>query len=962
MRCIVGQIHREKILSFLPPGGRMLEWGAGGSTLWFANRLPTDATLTSVEHDPKWHAVVAENVGVRDNVRLLLRPAEGPLGRNATSEEENASPLTSYVRAAAGERFDVVLVDGYARSACLTAASDLLKPGGVVCLHDGQRSWYDQAKLAFTCWGVIGSCPDYEVPHLWFGGLAPASVPGRGSQEPVIISYFTRNTPYEEEARRLIASCEQLGLEHDVVGLPVGDSWEANCARKAEVCLAAWHRHRRPILWVDADATVLERPSLLTGCSADFAIHRWNDWQFASGTVFFNQSALALSLLERWVERCRQEPYVWDQVSLDLAWEEITARSPLETLWLPRSYYQIFDASPEANQPTVIQQHQASRRLKRVVSDTPPRPAPVPSEALLRARRASRPRRWLLPGPDSKDFEVEVAEERWLDAVPHGSPTVRLETERAFVNSCLREVEAELLQSRDTLIEERVLELAERLRARQPARFAIYGAGAVGQALLRVAQRAGLAPIAFVETDPARHGQRELDVPIQSVSECIAAGCHVYAIGSFASAASMIDVLNQAYAAVDLRYEVLLPQGPPPRLPDVRRATKTLLAGRASLEAGRRLAGAYRVSARPNSEYAAFVDAVSRLCGGAPVVDLGPDGAARLDALPFGNEAVQAAFLFEVLEHVTAARLDAVVAELGRVTSRYLFVRINRACDAPLASISRADWERRFFAAGWSKHPRYQHLTPYERLEHDEPVMLMAFERLPCAARQRHPLEQLAAERDLHMDMLRETGRRSDAHVARYSLAAQFVRPGDKVLDAACGLGYGTALLYDSEPETSVTGIDLSESAIAYARAVFASRRPRTMFTVGDVMMVGSYPSASLDVIASFETLEHLAEPDAFVAEAARVLASGGRFICSVPNRWVDETGRDPNPFHLHVFDLDRLTRLLEPHFRIDQVFAQFAGGAMVHPEAARRFLPVPPGDRREAEWWVVVATRWHSS
>jgi SAM-dependent methyltransferase len=208
------------------------------------------------------------------------------------------------------------------------------------------------------------------------------------------------------------------------------------------------------------------------------------------------------------------------------------------------------------------------------------------------------------------------------------------------------------------------------------------------------------------------------------------------------------------------------------------------------------------------------------------------------------------------------------------------------------------------------------------------------------------------------MDMLRATGRRSDAHIARYDLAARFVRDDDTVLDAACGLGYGTALLHDSASNAFVTGLDLSESVIAYARATFGSRRPRTAFEAGDVMTVRARPDATLDLVVSFETLEHIEEPDAFVAEVARVLKPGGRLICSIPNRWVDHTGRDPNPFHLHVFDLERLTSLLQAHLRIDHTFAQFAGGGMKHVAAARRFVPVPPGDEDDAEWWVAVATK----
>ena len=82
MRCIIGQAHREAILKHLACGARMLEWGSGGSTVWFADRLPDAAQLTSVEHDRQWHEKLSAAIGQRSNVRLLLAEPSGTLGRN----------------------------------------------------------------------------------------------------------------------------------------------------------------------------------------------------------------------------------------------------------------------------------------------------------------------------------------------------------------------------------------------------------------------------------------------------------------------------------------------------------------------------------------------------------------------------------------------------------------------------------------------------------------------------------------------------------------------------------------------------------------------------------------------------------------------------------------------------------------------------------------------------------------
>jgi len=407
MRCLMGLKHRERLVSFVPPGGRMLEWGAGGSTVWLAQNLPERATLTSIEHDRAWFYEVANHLGNggrgrRENVRMLLREPTGPLGTNATAAEDDPACLWPYINAADGARFDVVLVDGYARGTCLAKARSLLNPGGVVVLHDAQREWYDEAKGLLTCRGHMGSCTDYPGPELWWGtdegggGGDPYRAQRSALQSdemPVIVCYFTLDTPYAEEAKNLRLSCEKLGLEHRIVGVRARGSWEANCAYKAKFVEEWWRSLGRPVLWVDADGIVLRVPDLLRGIAADFAVHRTLGWMFDSATVFFNQTPGAEALLVRWRERCEADPKTWDQVHLDAAWEDIAQSNPVETLWLPREYTYIRDLKDGAlTQDPVIEQTQASRRLKAAVSIGAPEAQPEYPESLIAARRASRAR------------------------------------------------------------------------------------------------------------------------------------------------------------------------------------------------------------------------------------------------------------------------------------------------------------------------------------------------------------------------------------------------------------------------------------------------------------------------------------------------------------------------------------------------------------------------------------------
>jgi hypothetical protein len=264
-----------------------------------------------------------------------------------------------------------------------------------VFVHGSEQERFDEVKSRFVELGHMGECPEAPGAHLWWGSIRGWEGNGRRAGElPVIVSYFTTNTPYEDEARELVQTCDALGLEHRVVGVPARGTWEGNCAMKAGFVLEMWESLRRPVLWVDADARVRRAPELLRGMSADLGVYKAARWQFASGTVFVNVTELGRELLRVWKRRCEEQPRVYDQVHLDRAWEEVSTRAPLETVWLPQAYTRIFDKPEELDGggAAVIEHFQASRRLKKVVTDGEPFAKVVFDEATKAARRASRPR------------------------------------------------------------------------------------------------------------------------------------------------------------------------------------------------------------------------------------------------------------------------------------------------------------------------------------------------------------------------------------------------------------------------------------------------------------------------------------------------------------------------------------------------------------------------------------------
>jgi SAM-dependent methyltransferase len=128
-------------------------------------------------------------------------------------------------------------------------------------------------------------------------------------------------------------------------------------------------------------------------------------------------------------------------------------------------------------------------------------------------------------------------------------------------------------------------------------------------------------------------------------------------------------------------------------------------------------------------------------------------------------------------------------------------------------------------------------------------------------------------------------------HRKRYEFALPLCE-GRDVLDAGCGVGYGTAFL--AGRARRVVGVDLDPEAVAYARGRYAA--PNVEFRAGDVQAL-DLPDDAFDVVCSFETIEHVPDRDAFLAEVRRVLRPGGAFVVSTPR--AERTDLRPaNPFH----------------------------------------------------------------
>lgn len=139
-------------------------------------------------------------------------------------------------------------------------------------------------------------------------------------------------------------------------------------------------------------------------------------------------------------------------------------------------------------------------------------------------------------------------------------------------------------------------------------------------------------------------------------------------------------------------------------------------------------------------------------------------------------------------------------------------------------------------------------------------------------------------------------------HAARYLLAKPFVK-GKRVLDVACGEGYGSRLMRDWGA-ASVSGVDLFEPAIETATRLFAgdnvSFAAKSAYELDDLFNEGEF-----DVIVSLETIEHLDQPALFLQKVRKVAKADAVIIVSCPNdHWYYPEPEQGNEFHIFKYTL----------------------------------------------------------
>ena len=157
-------------------------------------------------------------------------------------------------------------------------------------------------------------------------------------------------------------------------------------------------------------------------------------------------------------------------------------------------------------------------------------------------------------------------------------------------------------------------------------------------------------------------------------------------------------------------------------------------------------------------------------------------------------------------------------------------------------------------------------------------------------------------------------------HTIRYLFASQFTT-SKSVLDAACGSGYGSAILSKSGA-TKVVGIDNSSEAIEYCEKNY--KKENLEFKKDNCEKITL--DTTFDVVVSFETIEHLKNQDNFLTEVKRVLKDDGIFIVSTPNT---DTYPSDNPFHYKEFTESEFKLFLGKYFSNITIFYQYYPSSM---------------------------------
>jgi len=182
-------------------------------------------------------------------------------------------------------------------------------------------------------------------------------------------------------------------------------------------------------------------------------------------------------------------------------------------------------------------------------------------------------------------------------------------------------------------------------------------------------------------------------------------------------------------------------------------------------------------------------------------------------------------------------------------------------------------------------------------------------------------------------------------HLHRYSLISEYV-VGKRVLDIACGEGYGSNII--SKTAIEVFGVDIDEDSIEKAKIKY--KNDNLTFKLGKADAI-PLDDNSVDVVVSFETIEHHDKHTEMLSEIKRVLKSDGIIIISTPDKLYYSDNRNfKNKFHIKELYKEEFVSLMKNHFSKIQLLTQefINGNSLIQEDASIGKIQIFSGNYNE--------------
>lgn len=198
-------------------------------------------------------------------------------------------------------------------------------------------------------------------------------------------------------------------------------------------------------------------------------------------------------------------------------------------------------------------------------------------------------------------------------------------------------------------------------------------------------------------------------------------------------------------------------------------------------------------------------------------------------------------------------------------------------------------------------------------------------------------------------------------HLHRYSIASNYIE-NKIVLDIASGEGYGTNLL--SKKAKSVYGVDIDEITVSKAKQKYQADNLEYLVGSTDAIPL---ETNSVDVVISFETIEHHDKHNEMLTEIKRVLKPEGILIISTPDKYFYSDKRNfNNSFHIKELYKDEFINLISTFFNKTQILNQIyiSGNSLIINDEEMKSLELVSGDftqintlEKEAFYLIAIAS-----